>query len=1100
MADDLRIGVDLYRPQLAMLNLFEQPLSGGLSSAARAMVKPESLTPDEAKTLSQRWGVEGFAGGILDTVTSWDVLFAAVTSYRFPVPRGMKWLKKGGQWISDNMFDVGRTIAKDQAPAVNPLLWWARSAHANFRGTGVVEVMDRIIHERMAALSDYLPRFGDAIRKFETSGQKFGQKEQILLTAAMERLHKTGPRGFKDIGPIFKKLPTDKPFQTLVQDWRKVYDDMWNSFFDKDEHRKAIAKGLRAMQEVGAPPAAVGVGRVVGKKRIRLPDLESMSKEEQVAALREYFQRVEHYAPHFPTKHMSEYVAQVNKAMHEAINKTGATREQYVGGIAASTLRQISKAARKRKHRMLPAVADLDLVREYVDDKAYAQIKSKVKFSADQLGEKLVATPTEIPMPAVMEYNMRAADVAATYTNSAASMRAWTLSGGGEDLLDKMYELSASGEHLRAKMLRDTYIPALMGKMTYEQAKNQQLINSHVMRMHDWLNSKEAAKIPKAVRTQLQKWMVDERGSPLVGSAYRHAASYMYLSALGGNPASAARNLAQLILTTGPTIGGKYTGKGIQNAMEKSGRYFDLRVRGAQHGEAFAKAFPEYHEAGIPLSPMVDETVGEAVSNAYDAWAPSKLPLKAGERIADRVKRMLMKMFSMSEQTVRVVTFEGAMAKGMDDLTRSASKARKALGTGPTALDIKREALRFARQTVQETQFLSGPVNTPYFLMDKNPVVRQFTQFMSRYFEYMTHTAWRIGAAERTGRKVPGMEWLYGWMENKGINPGTFARAVLWSDIAGRLGYEALGLDLDESLMPGAWAAPRAYGVGAPLPFLPPIATIAGAPLIDLAKGDLSMEMTRRQALPLMVPGGVGAARYVGLIPGGEAAAKAVMKSYADYTKMTPDGRIPVYTDKGNLMGYATLGNLLMKGTGIGEGGQDFPNEQTYYKWLLANRDRLRQYRSGFMDAVMDGDMQTAGKIDAEFQRALPGAGSLEQWIKESHWIERQRKQQITRMEKLLDTLPSGVRERYAMVLQAALLQSTEPQFYGFEEPTAFSAGQTQKARDKVRSPMRDSYSNYTGSPLRSTPGGLPLSQVSYGAYDSGPFNSFAAFQGGAGP
>lgn len=1055
----------LYRPSLALANA----VGGDAGAALTALVDPDSLSPEEAKTLSQRMGLKGFAGGILDTITDPVVLFGLATSFRWPIPRALRYVEQGGNWVAENFFSLGKKLAKDQ----EKLLSFAarfRSVHSNFAGTAIPDLFDDFARSRISFLDKFLGKAGDAVRKYETAmGRSMTQAEGILVSAALDGLHLRGPHGFDDIGRIFKSLPTHQAFTELTKDIRGAYDMVWADLFKDPENRERIYKSLKTMQKrIGKAPE---IRSLFGRGTFNLPEYDPSRPEVMDKALENYFKKAENYFPHMPSK-SAEYLGQAYKEAMIAASETIGSQQGYQESTLYSLLSQVSGSAIKRKMRMLPSLEHLDLVKEYVDPVAYQQVRDKLRNAAESLAKRSTEARAYVE-PSIMEYSLDALDTTSKYGHQAASTYAWTVKGIGDAVLETTVQLRKSGDTLRVKQLMDTYIPAMLGKMTYDQAMHAEVWAHRLRRWYNWLDSEPAKVIPGGVRKFLQRSMIDERGQMAIAPLSREMAGYLYVGALGGNVASSVRNLAQLVLTTGPTLGAKYTAVGIKNAFRKAEDYFELRFnKGQGHAEAFASAFKEYHEAGIPGSVVIDDTIGKHLSRSYDQWAGFG-PSTAGKVRGgiDAAKKALMSFFTLSENTVRLVTFEGGFAKAMDDGLASV----KAQGLKLTRADIMPDAIHTARKIVQNTQFVSGAANSPYMITNWNPLMRQFMHFPLRYLEFLTSTAGTLGSAQTPGG---------------GRNWGTLGRAVLWSELFGRIGMEAFNLDLDQSLLQGAVPWAKSYGPFAPLPLVPPILSVAGALPYDLAAGDSHLTETRK-AIPLMVPGGLGAARAIGYVPVvGTGAAKFLGRQYVDYNSPGPDGRYPTFTPNGNLTGFMSLPEILAAATGFGEGGAVQQEEKGIFNMLLKNRDRIRATKREFVLAVTNGDIAGADAIDQEFQQSFNGT-SIRKLVSKQDFANEQKRRQITRAEKLLDTLPPAIRPMYAQALQTAMLEMPA-EFLGFQSAEAVTRGHTAKQRTAGRATMRDPYTQHMG-PF--APGQLPLNDVSFGSQTERPqLQGFSSF------
>jgi hypothetical protein len=478
----------------------------------------------------------------------------------------------------------------------------------------------------------------------------------------------------------------------------------------------------------------------------------------------------------------------------------------------------------------------------------------------------------------------------------------------------------------------------------------------------------------------------------------QRAAGYFYLSTLGMNPASALKNMLQLVLTTGPAIGYRTTIAGMNQAMKKSHKYFAVRLgpRKLSHSDAIRAAWPEYGRSGIAGAPITDEVLNNAFQNAHNIAA---LPTGKLAGTSQKIQAAMMSMFTASETAVRLTTWEAGILH--------ARRARMPAEAAHT----------FAARLVEETQFLTGPQNTPYFLVDKNPLVRQLAQFPLRMLEFATHTAFNLVATSidpKTGKP----------MNVLGKNPGTFARMIAGAILAMELG-QAIGVDPSDALLGGAMQTFQEGREGAfgGFPVIPPAFQVAGNVASGLSSGDFT-EMMR--TTPLLVPGGVEAFRAMGLVPGvphdlGQRAAELFGRTYADYSQPAPDGRIAVYSGAGSLKGFYTPWDLVKTGMGIKHG--DMQAEQELMVLLSKNRDQIREVRKDYLDARYRNDASGAQSIAERFQRQFGTPLSVTEKDMEAMQVRRR----VSRLEQLVRTLPPGpVREQYVQLIAATLGASGE--------------------------------------------------------------------------
>jgi hypothetical protein len=205
-----------------------------------------------------------------------------------------------------------------------------------------------------------------------------------------------------------------------------------------------------------------------------------------------------------------------------------------------------------------------------------------------------------------------------------------------------------------------------------------------------------------------------------------------------------------------------------------------------------------------------------------------------------------------------------------------------------------------------------------------------------------------------------------------------------------------------------AWEGSPFY----PLPFVPPLVGLAGAAAMDLTSGEF--DQTKR-SLPLLVPGGVALSRYSRYAP-------LSLGGRADYNNRTPDGRVPVYTETGSLKGYMTPMQLF--GASIGLKPLNMEKEQALMGYLVQQRDKIREYRRNYLEAVSVNDWQEAEDIKRQFREEFPDLGELK--IKKQDLEAVKSRRQITRLERLMDTLPREYRDEYGQMVSMALGQEAQ--------------------------------------------------------------------------
>jgi hypothetical protein len=762
----------------------------------------------------------------------------------------------------------------------------------------------------------------------------------------------------------------------------------------------------------------------------------------------------------------------------EAMTSQSWVRAWAVQAKKKST-RWIAPEARKREFVMHPSLQDmralgpgvvdfkeLGKMEEIVKHKVLAQaradggianqtIQKLERYTLGQIQENYpkLMTNTEarqfshaLSVARPSPYSLKLLPVMSSYAHTSASMYGWTIREGGPKLMTELETLKAVGASgrpgsvyakMRGEMLENTYIPMALGRGTYKGALKSQAWDQNMYQLAAWINTPKVRGVlgPKLSDT-FAKQLSATHGAFSYISLSQRAAGWFYLSTLGANPASALKNLLQLVLTTGPVLGPRTTVAGINQAMKKSHKYFALRLgpRKLSHDDAIRQAWPAYGKSGIAAAPITDEALNNAFQNAHNIAA---LPTGKLADTSRKIQAAMMSMFTASESAVRLSTWEASI-----------------IHAGRSKMPVE-AAHKFAARMVEETQFLTGPQNTPYWLVDKNPLVRQLAQFPLRMLEFATHTAFNLGVTD--------IDPTTGKTRNiLGKNPGTFARMVAGSVVAMELG-RALGVDPSDALLGGALPTFQEGRQGAfgGFPVVPPAFQLAGNVGAGVMTGDFTEAM---RATPLLVPGGVEVFRAMGLVPGvpgdvGRRAAQLFGRTYADYDQPAPDGRIAVYSGKGSLKGYYAPWEIVKAGLGVRSG--DVAAEQELMTLLTKNRDTSRETRKDYLDARLRNNASQARSIAERFQMqfgfALP--------VTEQDMEAMQARRRITRLEHMVRTMPPGdTRDRYIQLIAATLgadaqaLLGIDPMLLGEPKPTREAArvsGQQPRGGANPRGPYR---------------------------------------------
>lgn len=588
------------------------------------------------------------------------------------------------------------------------------------------------------------------------------------------------------------------------------------------------------------------------------------------------------------------------------------------------------------------------------------------------------------------EYSVNFTPVIQNYIHSFAKPFVWSTTpiGVGFRGMDPTEPLGVSMVRATARLHPDSanimatdYLPVLMGQLTESQVSGMFRWNNLKLKALDFLdNSKMAGLIPATTKDKLKGMLLQERGGFSFLNAHSKMASYFYFSTLAGNPASAFQNLLQPIITTLPTVGPRAFWRGLSTTIGKltgENGYFALRGKGVPSEEAFRKVFGEFVEMGMGPEPLTQSVLRDALESSWDGANGSVLggmgPTSRPR--LERLKRASMTLFSGSEKFNRLVTFEAGKAKAaMDGLAGA-------------------DAMTFAGKLVRATQFPAGPGEMSPALLKLPAAWRQFLYFPLRYAGFLGEsTAWQsINPA--TGLVNP-------------RNWGTIGRSLAASSAAYHLLKEVGGVDVGRSLMFGALPLPSDYTKAPffPMPLIPPLASILGNAAATLATGDTSYI---KQSLPLLVPGGIQAKRLY----------KTLAPQFAGYDARTPDGRIPLYGANRALIGYATPMQLFMRAIGLRS--DDQTAEESLARYLLKQRDLLREARRQYVEAVVDGNPEEAMRVNRDFRREFPGLGDLS--VKPTDIRAAQDRRGLTRLQRLIRTFPAEYRSQFAETVGTAM-------------------------------------------------------------------------------
>lgn len=601
-----------------------------------------------------------------------------------------------------------------------------------------------------------------------------------------------------------------------------------------------------------------------------------------------------------------------------------------------------------------------------------------------ELGVKIREVATLLTEPA--QYSLQAIPAFRRYITTTASAYGWHILGHGKTITAIGNKIPSVGRDAWVKShFQDELIPFVRGFKGWKAFRRNVIFGQHKDNLLQWLQTHPLPQklLPKGTQEWLTKYY----------SSFEHLSSEslgaeiglgFYLSTLGLNISPVSKNLMQNFITTlhTPGVGAVGMKRGLQELVPKLYDYFNLRfVQKVGADKAYRMAFKDYvgqmgKGGGITSAMLAGDVAKETMI----------LP-PAGVSIWEKIKAMMMTPFAGSESFNRLLAFYSGKQGYL-----ATSTAAKPAGMAFKAWEKSRmaDALEFASIVTPATQFIGGPLGLPKALLGMWPPSRQFMHFPLRYLSFLGGSlAWGEGAGKYT----------------------TIGRVAAGSTAAYIATKNLLGTDISQGLLWGALPVPQ-YERAAffPFPLVPPVFGVAGAAASSLVKGEAA---EAKRAAAMLVPSGLALRRLY----------KTLGPKYADYKGRTPDGRIPVYNERNALIGVYTPWQLTMRAVGIHPS-----SEQAEYgaaKWLLTQREKIRAYRRDYLEALTENDIDKAGRVNEEFQRAYPELGPLQ--LKKSDITAVQNRREISRLNRILRGFPKAYQPLFShMISQASLSEMTE--------------------------------------------------------------------------
>lgn len=990
------------RPDVSLANL----LSGEPKAAAQALLYPNTLSPSQLKKLKDKFGSGGKHDPILNTILSISTnplfLIGMALSLKFPAPS------------AKNLYKMATTIKNTgTAPFFSRIASPFRLFHQAGKkgGKPIWQLMMDVTDEVLGIKLPYGRAVDKAATRFQKlSGRPMGPNDWELVLMKLDGLDKPGGHlntALREVAKGRKIPPLMKPINEaagFTGAHKAAHDilrgDVFENFLAKVRGKLGVSPAAhkRLSQAIsrrfGWEAQAPGV---YSKVPWYMPHMPANSKwssldvaQRAAAQDREEMVRLAKFIEGGPKTAAKKAVAGmgtaevsprgikrvtlgmmperrilkkwghlVNDEAHRVLYEAGGARKQEILQQTNALISGYGRAPASRAWRLqmkgvLGKSARLsdNQITKALDEVEPLAARARTRPQAKKAMAKYIDEMGNMP-----EYRVDS-NVVPDYINQVAPEWAWVVNGNG----DKVLEATSRLDTYRKYLMESAYIPLLRGRRTAKQNAWAIKWAGREARFGKWLDQGSTKKLFAGMGADnVRTWMRDRLLSP----GARHAqsisgkvSSYFYTTTLGLNISPAMKNLMQTFITTAPLMGPGVVFKGFGQVLKRIPAYAKARKAGLSEYDAMKKAYPEFIGANLEPAPLAEMMKHGAIGTEAALPALKTTATKAG-RVTGTLKDWMMKLFSTTEKTNRLVTFYGTRDKALAE--RMSAGAASSLG----------------RMVTARTQFTAGVSGMPPALVNLPGPYRQFMYFPLRFLDFMMSP------------------------RSMGGGLGMLGRTAALSTAGTIAGRNLAGVDLSGGLLEGALPMPAFQGMPFyPMPLVPPLFGLAGGLFKGIAQGGPQGKETLGRALSLAVPGGIAIRRAV----------KTLSPEYADYEGKLPDGRIPVYNDNGSLMGAYRPMQLYLKAAGFKP--HDMQAEQAMTVYLLKQRDQIRSYRREYVEALGAGEYEQAEEIKAEFSRKYPELGALR--VKKSDLQAMETRKMLTRIGRVI----RGIRKEHKPIFR----------------------------------------------------------------------------------
>jgi len=1006
------------RPAISLANLAQ----GNLDAATRAIFAPMTLSPEELKTMRSRVLKGKGAQNVLlrsaaEMATNPLMLLGLVLTFgpwgKVASPSQLyKMMRAGGPETPAPLGPIG--VWMSAKVAMRNL--WTKTAKGGTMGLGTLwaELGKKIAEFGSKYTLKYQKIFADLNKEL---GRKATKKDLYLLDCYVRDFHKTTGPLQKDFGEAFfnMKIPLMPGLDKKIHPAIKKAGDAIKRFFGEagietkiteitkvgknvrsDMAEKGVTGGGYATRLTGRSPIekwlydtrqAVQEAQERVMQRIALHGRSQFAKaragrslpiQSEIETIQEYFhpeqwERFKAIVPH-DVRDARVALETTAKIIQERAAKGGGLPRAAVETTKGLELTPFGKKifeeitrGEKGVKRMMKRLGEPTRV----INKMYNELEAAALHSPEKLEATITAMSRHIGAPA--RFTIRPDIYMPEYVRSMSTTYAWHTTGYGEQMNNIVQKW---GTPWQKRMWNTELMGMIRGMKHPKESARALLFQDTAAKFHDLLHTKVVEKLmPKNLRLKLIGVFSGEQGYIDDRTIGGKIASLLYGSALGLNMSPVSKNLFQPFIITLNVVGPEPMRRGLIRVSGGLKRAVADAVKESSKlgwKEAWESAFKKEFADYVREFPL--EHISEAMA-AGDIMKESKIAGSMAKDIArgayEKVMKVFMAGFSGSEKWNRLLTFYSGQAAGLRD-------------------GLSLSGANMVGRTLNEmNNFTGGVAGIPGRLRGAWAPFRQFMHFPLRFSEWM-YQSLRMGP------------------DPTSISTGILGRTIIGSTAAYTLAKN-LGVDISAGLAFSALPYPEyEQSPFYPFPLVPPAVSIGGEIVRAVATGDYKG-----------VPGKVGAM----LVPGGLASRRmwrTWAPKYADWKTRTPDGRVPVYNDKGMLINSQTPFQLFMRGLGIRPSGPQA--EQDLVRYLLSQRDEIRQRRRDYLEALMDNDLEKARKVNESFEKKYPGLGPIK--VKKSDIRAVRNRKTISRLDRILKGFPKEYRPLFqAMIEQSQLTE-----------------------------------------------------------------------------